>query len=176
MFYIRNIYLEEARVEAGKLDLVPTNKQGQAVCAVVTEFLKNRPPEFRDKLSFLKKGEMELDWSATPGGVALASLFESSEPASMGVLLTGVQPEADRMMLEVFRDNVLMPLFEGTPVEHINSLIEVTDRPLLFQVIFPGPPEWAPTVQLLSNALASVFFRTILAIESTSLSAPNAEL
>lgn len=38
MFYVRNVYLEEARVEAGKLDLVPTNQQGQAVCAVVTEF------------------------------------------------------------------------------------------------------------------------------------------
>ena len=166
MFYVRNIYLEEARVEEGKFDLVPTNEQGQAVCAVMTEFLTNRPPEFRDRLSFLKKGDMELDWSAAPGGVALASLFESSEPATMSVLVTGVQPEADRMMLEMFRDNVLVPLFDGAPVEHINKLIDVVDRPLLLQVLFPGAPEWAPTVQLLSTALASVFFRTMLQLSS----------
>src|SRR3977135_2503937 len=119
MFYVRNIYLEEARVEEGKLDLVPTNEQGQAVCALMAEFLTNRPPEFREKLSFLKKGDLELDWSAVAGGVALASLFESSEPATMSVLVPGVRAEADRMMLEMFRDNVLVPLFDGAPVEQI---------------------------------------------------------
>ena len=166
MFYVRNVFLEDARVEAGKLDLIPTNEQGQAVCALMAEFLINRPAGFREKLAFLKKGDMELDWSAAPGGVALASLFESSEPATMGVLLTGVEADADRMMLEIFRDNVLVPLFGDTPIEHIDRLIDVAERPLLFQVIFPGAPEWAPTLQLLSTALASVFFRTMLQLKS----------
>ena len=31
------------------------------------------------------------------------------------------------MMLEMFRDNVLVPLFDGAPVEHINKLIDVAD-------------------------------------------------
>ena len=33
------------------------------------------------------------------------------------------------------------------------------ERPLVIQVLFPCDPEWAPAVQLLSAALASVYFR-----------------
>lgn len=100
-------------MEAGKFDIVPTNPQGEAVCALIAEFLTHRPPEFRDKLAFLKKGNFELDWSAVAGGVALASLFEDSQPATMAILLTGVEPEADTMMLHLFRDNVLIPVFDA---------------------------------------------------------------
>jgi hypothetical protein len=174
MFHVRNIYLDEARVEAGKFDIVPTNSQGEAVCALITEFLTNRPPEFRDKLAFLKKGKFELDWSAVNGGVALASLFDDSRPATMAILLTGIEPEADRMMLDLYRDNVLVPVFDGAPLEQVNSLIDVPERPLLLQSLFPISPEWAPTVQLLSTALASVYFRTILQL-STIAPKPDPE-
>ena len=168
MFHVRNIYLEEARVEAGKFDIVPTNPQGEAVCALVAEFLTNRPPEFRDKLAFLKKGHFELDWSAVTGGVALASLFDEDQPATMAILLTGVEPEADRMMLDLFRDNVLRPVFDSAPPEQVNELVDVLERPLLMQALFPISPEWAPTIQLLSTALASVYFRTILQLSASA--------
>jgi hypothetical protein len=168
MFHVRNIYLEEARVEAGKFEIVPTNPQGEAVCALIAEFLTNRPPEFRDKLDFLKKGKFELDWSAVSGGVALASLFDDSQPATMSVLLTGVEPEADRMMLDLFRDNVLLPVFDEAPPDQLNTLIDVPERPLLIQALFPISPEWVPTVQLLSTAIASVYFRTILQLSTNS--------
>ena len=168
MFHVRNIYLEEARVEAGKFDIIPTNAQGEAVCALVAEFLTNRPPQFRDKLAFLKRGNFELDWSAVAGGVALASLFDEDEPATMAILLTGVEPEADRMMLDLFRDNVLRPVFDSAPPEQVNELVDVPERPLLLQALFPISPEWAPTLQLLSTALASVYFRTILQLSATA--------
>ena len=168
MFHVRNIYLDEARVEAGKFDIVPTNPQGEAVCALIAEFLINRPPEFRDKLSFLKRGNLELDWSAVAGGVALASLFEEDKPAAMSILLTGLDPEADRMMLDLFRDNVLRPVFDSAPPEQVNELVDVSERPLLLQALFPISPEWAPTIQLLSTALASVYFRTILQLSATA--------
>lgn len=168
MFHVRNIYLEEARVEAGKFDIVPTNPQGEAVCALVAEFLTNRPPEFRDKLAFLKRGNFELDWSAVAGGVALASLFDKDQPATMAILLTGVEPEADRMMLDLFRDNVLRPIFDSAPQEQVNELVNVPERPLLLQALFPISPEWSPTIQLLSTALASVYFRTILQLSATA--------
>lgn len=167
MFHVRNIYLEEARVEAGKFDIVPTNAQGEAVCNLMAEFLTNRPPEFRDKLAFLKKGNFELDWAAVPGGVALASIFDGEEAATMAILLTGVDAEADAMMLNLFRDNVLMPVLQDAPPDKVNELINVTERPLMLQAIFPLSPEWAPTIQLLSTALASVFFRTILQLSTT---------
>jgi hypothetical protein len=168
MFHVRNIYLEEARVEAGKFDIVPTNPQGEAVCALIAEFLTNRPPEFRDKLAFLKKGDFELDWSAVSGGVALASLYNEAQPATMSILLTGVDAEADTMMLDLFRDNVLRPVFDEAPEEQVNSLVNVPERPLLLQALFPISPEWTPTIQLLSTALASVYFRTILQLSTST--------
>jgi hypothetical protein len=81
-------------------------------------------------------------------------------------LLTGIEPEADRMMLDLYRDNVLVPVFDGAPLEQVNALIDVPERPLLLQSLFPISPEWAPTVQLLSTALASVYFRTILQLST----------
>jgi hypothetical protein len=85
----------------------------------------------------------------------LASLFCGSEPASISVLLSGQNAEADRMMAEVFRENVLDVLFCG----EFNEILAVAERPLLVQVQFPCDPEWAPAVQLLAAALASVYFR-----------------
>ena len=168
MFHVRNIYIEEARVEAGKFDIVPTNPQGEAVCALMAEFLTNRPPEFRDKLAFLKKGNFELDWAAVPGGVALASIFDGQEAATMAILLTGVEPEADAMMLNLFRDNVLLPVLQDAPPDKVNELIDVPERPLMLQALFPISPEWAPAVQLLTTTLASVYFRTILQLSTTA--------
>ncbi|MDZ4802078.1 MAG: hypothetical protein SGI92_28310 [Bryobacteraceae bacterium] len=159
MLHVRSIFPEEGRVETQSFDLTPTNPQGEAVCSLIERFLVNRPTAFRDRLSFLKKGDFELDWSAVTGGVALASLFQGETPASMCVLLAGVSPDTDTMMLEVFRENVLEPLF-GDEFDHVCT---VDFRPLLVQVVFPGSPEWLPAVQLLSVSVASVYFRTVLA-------------
>jgi len=87
----------------------------------------------------------------------------------MGVLLTGVQSESDRMMLEMFVANVLVPLFGNVPEDEVKKLAQVKDRPLLLQLLFPGSPEWMPAVQLLSTALASVYFRTILTLSKNTV-------
>jgi hypothetical protein len=155
MFHVRCILPHQGRVEANRLDLHPTNSQGEAVCDLFRRFLAGHPPQFRERLPFLKRGDIELDWSAADGGVALASLFCGSEPASISVLLSGQNPEADRIMAEVFRENVLDVLFCG----EFSEILSVVERPLLVQVQFPCDPEWAPAVQLLSAALASVYFR-----------------
>ncbi len=159
MLNVRTIYPCQGRVESTSFDLTPTNPQGEAVCSLIERFLVNRPPTFRDRLSFMKKGDFELDWSAVTGGVALASLFQGETPASMSVLLAGVSPDTDSMMLEVFRENVLEPLFDG----EFDHVCAVDCRPLLLQVVFPGSPEWQPAVELLSVSFASVYFRTVLA-------------
>ena len=169
MFHVHNILLEGGRIESGQFELNPTSEEGQAVCTVFTEFLKNRPTAFREKIAFLKRGDFELDWSAADGGVALASWVESGETLAMGVLLTGVQSESDRMMLEMFVANVLVPLFGNVPEDEVKKLAQVKDRPLLLQLLFPGSPEWMPAVQLLSTALASVYFRTILTLSKNTV-------
>ncbi|HYP05702.1 MAG TPA: hypothetical protein VER03_05650 [Bryobacteraceae bacterium] len=155
MFHVRCILPHQGRIEANQFELQPTNSQGEAVCDLFRRYLAGRPPQFRDKLPFLKRGDIELDWSAAGGGVALASLFCGNEPASISVLLSGQDREADRLMTEVFRENVLDLLFGG----EFSEVLAIPERPLVIQVQFPCDPEWAPAVQLLSAALASVYFR-----------------
>ncbi len=159
MFHVRSIYPGNDRIEEGTFQLQPSNPQADAICKLFTEYLKNRPPEFRDKLSFLKRGGFEMDWSSAPGGVALVSIFQGADPASMGVLVAGLDADTDAMMLEVFRENVLCPLFGDC----YGEVLHATERPMLLQVIFAGP-EWTATLQLLGASLASVYFRRILGI------------
>jgi hypothetical protein len=154
MFHVRCILPQDGRIESNQFPLQPTNEQGEAVCDLFRRYLADRPPAFRERLPFLRRGDIELDWSAAEGGVALASLFCSSHPASMSVLLSGVNPEADRVMAEVFRENVLEVLFG----DEYNQVIETAERPLVIQVLFGCDPEWTAAVQLLSAALASVYF------------------
>ena len=138
--------------------LSPDNPQAQAVCGLFEKYFSGRPPNFRDELSFLRRGSFELDWSAADGGVALASLFVEGRPASMIVLTSGLDPAVDRMMLETFRENVVLPLL-GTDYEPV---LECCGQPMLVEVIFPGHGEWVPALQLLAASLASVYFRGVI--------------
>ncbi len=157
MFTIRTIFPEQARVETGTFEIVPSNEQGRAVCALFLEFLSSQPPEFRAALPFLKKGEIELEWASAAGGAALASFYESEEPVSMGILLAGVNEESDGQMMAALKQAVLDPLFGA----EADRYLEAAERPLLLNVIFPGNPELTPRLQLLAAALASVFFRVM---------------
>jgi hypothetical protein len=154
MFQARTIYLDPQRQETAAYDLAPVDPEGQRVCALWAEFLAQRPPEFREKLPFIQR-DLELEWTAAPGGVALASFYTSESPCSMAILLAGVDPEADRAMLNAWRRNVLAPLLG----EAAANQVEADGRPLLLSVVFPQSPELTPALQLMGTALASVYFR-----------------
>ncbi|MDX1979919.1 MAG: hypothetical protein SFV51_06605 [Bryobacteraceae bacterium] len=157
VFTIRTIFPDQQRVETGSFDLIPGNEQGKAVCALFLEFLSEQPAEFRTRLPFLKKGDTELEWASAAGGAALASFYESGEPVSMGILLSGAREDADRQMLDALRQAVLEPVFG----EQAATYLEAPERPAMLNVIFPGNPELTPRLQLLATALASVFFRVM---------------
>ena len=158
MFHVRCIFPDQCRVDASSFELTPTNPQAEALCSLFERYLADRPSNFRDRLSFLRKGDLELDWSAAAGGVALASMYQNGTPASISVLVSGTDSCTDATMLQLFQENVLSPLF-GSDFE---AAICVELRPLVVQVIFPGSPEWIPAIQFLSASLASVYFRTVL--------------
>ena len=158
MFHVRCIFPEQGRIEANSFELKPTNSQGEAVCELFHRFLADRPAAFRDRLPFLRRGDIELDWSAAAGGVALASLFCSGDPAAISVLLSGIDGDADAMMAEVFGKMCWMCCFQASS----KKFWKFEERPLVIQVLFPTDPEWMPAVQLLSAALASVYFRSLL--------------
>ena len=158
MFTIRSVFADQGRIESGSFDLIPTNDQGKAVCALFLDFLSSRGLEFREKLPFLKKGETELEWAAASGGAALASFYESGEPLCMAILLSGINPEADRQMIAALRQTVLDAVL-GPQAE---SFAGAPERPIALNVIFPDHAELVPQTQLLITALASVYFRVML--------------
>lgn len=158
MFHVRCILPNEGRIEANSYPLQPTNSQAEAVCDLFRRYLSGRPAAFRDHVSFLRRNDIELDWTSADGGVALASLFCAGDPAVISVLLTGENAHSDQMMIEVFRENVLDLLFGGAFAEALDT----EERPLVIQVLLPCDPEWAPVMQLLSTALASVYFSDTL--------------
>jgi hypothetical protein len=152
VLHVRTVHLESAGWESESYELAPSSEQAERVCALFRDFLANRPPGFRDKVGFVNRGDVEMEWAAAPGGVALASFFTGGEPRSMSVLLAGISADADRMMLDSFGQVVPLP----------RSDLDAAGRPLLVNAIFPGEPEFTPAIQLLTAALASVYFRTVL--------------
>ena len=152
-FTIRTVYLDPPHVEAASYDVIPTNDQGKAVCSLFLDFLSENPPEFRKPLPFLNKGTVELQWAAADGGVAFAAFFEGEQPVTMGVLISGLAAEADEQMITAIHEAVFG---EGS-----TERLDAPERPLFLNVLLPGSPELHPQTQLLSAALASVYFRVI---------------
>lgn len=162
MFYVRTIHANGGRVEEAGYDLIPQLPQGQVVCNLFAEFLANHPGEFRERLPFLNKGDVELEWAAASGGAAFATFLSEGRPAGMGILLSGTNAESDTQMAAAFRESVLAPMFgDNAPVTGEGN------KPAVEMLQFDDRPELIPTVQLLTTALASVYFRAIRQMAAT---------
>jgi hypothetical protein len=158
--HIRTLFAEDGRVEDAEYDLEPALQEGRVVCDLFARFLAERPQEFREKLPFLQKGDIEMEWAAAVKGTAFAAFLQHGEARSMGVLLSGLDEESDRLMLDGLRQTVVEPMLGSS------EALDIEVRPLGIQVIMPDAPELTPTLQLLMTALASVFFRAILAMRA----------
>ncbi len=151
---MRTLHLESGQVEDGEFDLIPKAPEGERICGLFAEWLQGQPPEFQERVPFLKRGDLNLSWSAASGGVAFASFQSEDAPLSMSLLLAGLDPEADR--------GLLMGMAEAGLGPEVAAELDAPHRPLLATVLFPGAPEASPALQLLNTALASVFFRKVL--------------
>jgi hypothetical protein len=149
----------EARSEATAFDLTPGLEQGRAVCNRFAEFLAGAPPEFHQRIPFLNKVDLDMQWAAASGGAAFFTFFSGGAPVEIGVLLSGASPEVDAQMLAALQRNVGQPILG----ERTSELLSGEERPLLLKLRMPGQPELAPTMELLSTALASVYFRAVAA-------------
>lgn len=159
MFHLRTVTAGRDEMLSSTLELAPTNEQGQKVCSLFLEFLGSHPTDFREKIPFLKRGELTLDWAAAHGGTALATFLDGGEPLAVCLLATGVDREADGQILSHLR--------EQFPAPGIAAAVSAVERPLMIQIRFPVSPEWMPAVDLLAASLASVYFRTVLALHAS---------
>lgn len=156
-FTVRTVHAADGRMESAAYDMIPALPQGQTVCSLFAEFLASQPGEFDAKLPFLNKVEVEMQWAAAGGGSAFYAFLHGGEPLGMGVLLSGATEESDGSMLESFRAALLDAVTDGRSA----AVVEDADRPLAVLVQFPDRPELMPTLQLLTTALASVYFRVV---------------
>ncbi|MCC6540397.1 MAG: hypothetical protein IT162_22815 [Bryobacterales bacterium] len=166
MFAVRTIHPAEnapPRVEAARFDLEPQLPQGKTVCNLFAEFLAERPGEFREKLPFVNKLDIELQWAAAGGGAAFAALFHEGRALAMAALLGGADPAADEGMIEALGLSILAPMF-GEEFAAREGRME--ERPGVLMVQMNEAPELIPTSQLLMTALASVYFRAVQALAS----------
>jgi hypothetical protein len=155
MFTVRTISVDGRRSETATYDdEAASGPETDQASATLAEFLASRPSEFREKLPFLQQ-EVELEWTAGPEGVALASIHGPSAAYSMGILLAGADRDADRMMLEAWKANVLVPIFG----DEAGGFVVAPERPLFINLLFPSSQELGAALQLTSAALAAAYFR-----------------
>jgi hypothetical protein len=168
-FAVKTILPESRSIAMDTFEIEPSSQQAQVVCGMFGEFLSQRPTEFKDRLEFIQKYDMELEWAAAGGGCAYASFFVSGEPVAMLVLLCGFLQREEQLMLQGLKAAILGRMLG----EDADRLMDLPQRPAVLQVILPGQPELTPTLQLLTTSLASVYFQVMLRLAEAESNAAS---
>lgn len=159
-FAVRTIYPDSRSVNIETFEVEPTTPQAQSVCGLFGQYLSERPTEFRDKLEFVKKYNMEMEWAAAGGGCAYCAFYVDDVPVSMMVLLCGYVLREEQLMLDGLKAAILGRLLE----DDADRLMDVPERPVVLHVLLPGHAELGPMLQLMTSALASVYFQAMEAL------------
>ena len=170
MFHVRTIIPEERRAETSTFPTSPTHPLTRRACELFDEFFHNRPAQFQDKLRFMPEDGMELEWLSVDGGSAFAALYEDGNPVTVSLLLSGTDEQAERGVIEGSGKAVFGPILG----DDTDDLMRGPGRPLMVTLMVPGHGELRPTLDLLNNALASFYFRSV-AHENRDLTQPRVE-
>lgn len=144
--------MDSGRIERGQYDCAPELEQAAGLIRLVREFMAGRSGQFRERIPFLKRGDIELEWAAADGGVAFATFYESGKAATLGVFAFDPTSEAGHGVLEGLRQTLGLGAAETEP----------TTGPLVVVAALPGEPEWLPTLHLLNTSLAATFFQAVV--------------
>lgn len=145
------VHLDSGRIERGQYDCMPELEQAASVIRLIREFMSGRGGQFRERIPFLKRGDIELEWAAATGGVAFATFYESGKAATLGVFAFDPTSEAGKGVLDGLRQTL------GLGAEETHS----AGGPLVVVAALPGDPEWLPILHLLNTSLAATFFQAV---------------
>ena len=140
--------MEDGRVEQGAFDTQPELQQAADVVRLMRSFLGGKPVQFRDRIPFLKHGNIDIEWVASDDGVAFATFYLDGQASTMAVLVTDPSSEAGQGVLQGFRKSLGLGAAEIEPVP----------GPLAVMAALPGSPEWFAILHLLNTSLAAVYF------------------
>jgi hypothetical protein len=147
-FELRVVHMEDGRVERGAYDTQPELPQAADVVRLMRAFLSGKPVQFRDRIPFLKQGNIDIEWVASEDGVAFATFYLDGEATTMAVLARDPNSEAGQGVLQGFRKSLGLGAAEIEPIPGA----------LAVMATMPGSPEWFPTLHLLNTSLAAVYF------------------
>ena len=132
---------------------------GELIVSFATHLYRS-PEEFEVALPPRGRDHLRYRWRASAETAGIATLRNAGELASLALLASGINPEADGLTLGAFQTHLLREL-HGTPYEPAFGLRDVTERPLVAVVAFAAPPEQIDqlVVALADRCFAAAFFR-----------------
>lgn len=106
------------------------------------------------------KDYLSYRWRASSATTGITTLRNNGELASLAILASGMNCDADHLTLEAFQSHLLREL-HGTPYEPAFGLREVPERPLVAVVAFAAPPDQVDqvVVALADRCFAAAYFR-----------------
>ncbi|HWE03697.1 MAG TPA: hypothetical protein VG326_14930 [Tepidisphaeraceae bacterium] len=129
---------------------------------LITHFSANlwrSPEEFETHVPGAA-GALMLRWRASAPTAGVLTLRFQRELSSLSLLVTGLNPDADRLTLDAFQRHQLRELHDSG-VEPAFHLMEVADRPLIATINFLDPGDSAVhyTAALFDRCFAASYFR-----------------
>jgi hypothetical protein len=117
------------------------------------------PAEFELKL--LRPG-MAFRWKAVADTAGIASLRSEGELASISLLASGIDADADAIVLQAFQSHLLRQLHDSG-VEPAFALMNLPERPLVATINFLSPPDERDRmiVALADRCFAAAYFRSL---------------
>lgn len=115
--------------------------------------------EFEAPLNTLRP-DVVLRWRASAATAGVATVRCGGELASVSLLASGRDPDADRLTLEAFQRHLLNEL-RDTGYEPAFALVQLEQRPLVATVNFLSPPDAVAQmlVALGDRCFAAAYFR-----------------
>jgi hypothetical protein len=103
---------------------------------------------------------ISLRWRASAKTAGIATLRCRDDLASISLLCTGIEPQADQLTLQAFQRRLLQQL-RDTGVEPAFALLELPQRPLVATVNFHSPEDERErlVVALADRCFAASYFR-----------------
>jgi hypothetical protein len=163
---MKNFYVADLNAK-GELEDVAPYAYGDleripGAADVITEMathLWRQPDEFEAPLLIGQK-DLTLRWRAVAPTAGIATVRFDGTLASVSLLASGLNPEADQITLQAFQRHLLTEL-RDTGYEPAFALMDLKQRPLVATVGFASPPE--PVRQLLvalaDRCFAAAYFR-----------------
>jgi hypothetical protein len=118
------------------------------------------PDEFELNLPSTEAAELHLRWRACATGAGLLTVRSAGQVASLSLLASGIDPQADALTLDVLQTHLVRELHD-TGSEPAFSLLELPQRPLLATVLLLPPASAGARLSaaIVDRCFAAAYFR-----------------